>query len=132
MSELRWLRIVLCALAAFACGFVMVFGVVTVYAVIEGFKAMGQPDQALISAFAGKWAPITGLISGVVFSFLFALLAARKQRNRFMHGLMTGVVYGLLALVLGVLGGVSLNDFLGPVLIVLAAAAAGKLSARNE
>lgn len=132
MSELRWLRIVLCAMGAFVSGFVTIIGVVSVYAMIEGFKAMGQPDQSLINAFAQKWAPIVGLVAGALFSFLFALLAARKQSNRFMHGLMTGVVYGAAALVLGLLGGVSPNDFVGPLLIVLAGAAAGKLSARKE
>ena len=132
MSGLRWVRIILCALAAFVSAFVSVFGFVTVYAVKLGIEAQGPPDQALIQAFAGKWAPIVGPIAGVVFAFLFAWLAARTPQNRFMHGVMTGAIYGGVSLVLGVLGGVDLGAIVTPILIVLAGAAAGKLAARNE
>ncbi|MEM7192876.1 MAG: hypothetical protein AAF405_08460 [Pseudomonadota bacterium] len=132
MSGLRWVRIVVCALAAMVCAYIAVFGIVMVYAVMLGFEAMGQPDQAQINAFAGKWAPILGPIAGFVFAFLFGLLAARTPHNRFMHGLMTGVLFGGVSLVLGLLGDISVGTFLSPLLLVLGGAAAGKLAARKE
>lgn len=130
--SIRWLRVALCGAASVFTAFAAGFLVVAVYATFLGFRAMGPPDPAKIQAFAGAYAPWIGGVAAAVATFVFALLAARRQALRLLHGLLTGAVAALLSLAVTLaFGSPSPADALGFAIYVVAGAAAGWLSARR-
>ena len=124
LSQVKWGRVLLTALAVFILSFLLVFVIVTGYATYLAFQARGAPDQAMIQAFANQYAPWIGPISLILFTFLGAMRMARRVENAVgLHGLLVGVLAGLVNLIFD---GLSLSALTITVLTV----AAGWLGSR--
>ncbi len=129
LSQIKWVRVVLTALAVYIASFLTVFLIVTGYASYLGFQTRGAPDQAMIEAFASQYAPWIGPISLVLFTILGAMWLARRVGNAVeLHGLVLGVLVSLVSIIFDAL---SVSTLVTIVLTIGAGWLGSKLSARQ-
>lgn len=127
LSQIKWGRATLTALAVYIVSFLAVILVVTIYAL--GFQARGAPDQAMINAFANQYAPWIGPIALFVFATLGAMHVARRVDSVIpLHGVLVGMLAGLFNLLLD---GFSVNALVSLILAVGAGWLGTKLSAKR-
>ncbi len=120
LSQIRWWRITWTALTVYGASFLIVFLIVTAYALFLGFEARGAPDQAMIQAFANQYAPWLGPISLVMFTFLGAIwLGSFVKTGLQLHGLVLGALVSLVNIIFDI-SSLSLAT-LGITLLVIAA-----------
>jgi hypothetical protein len=99
LSQIKWGRVILTALAVDVISFITVFIVVTVYAGFLGFQARGAPDQAMIQSFANQYAPWIGPVSLILFTGLGARHVAKRVESALpLHGIILGALTGLVNL----------------------------------
>jgi len=115
-------RILLGGLLAFAGSFLLMFGIVTGYALKLGFEARGAPDQDRIQAFAESMGPTWGPVLLGLMVLAAAFWATRKAGGR--HALQ-GILVGLVAALPGL--ALSLPPSRSDLLAVAVALAAGWL-----
>ena len=100
LSQIKWVRVILTALVVYIASFITVFIVITAYATYLGFQARGAPDQNLITAFAGQYAPWIGPISLILFTFLASMLMGRRLDAAVQpNGIALGVFASLINLI---------------------------------
>ena len=100
-ARMRVGRILLGGVLAFLASFVLMFGIVSGYALKLGFEARGAPDQARIQAFAESIGPIWGPTSLALMTLIAAFWAMRKVGARHaLQGTLVGLVAALPGLVL--------------------------------
>lgn len=129
LSQIKWVRVVLTALAVYIASFLTVFLIVTLYASYLGFQARGAPDQAMIEAFASQYAPWIGPISLILFTILGAMWLARRVSNAVeLHGIVLGVLVSLVSIVFD---GLSVSTLVTIVLTIGAGWLGSRLSARQ-
>jgi hypothetical protein len=125
LSQIKWGRVILTALAVYILGFLAVFLVVTGYASVLAFQSRGAPDQALITGFANQFAPWIGPICLLLFTFLGARHLARRVNEALpLHGIILGALAGLINFALSGLEA-------GDLLVVALTIGAGWLGARK-
>ena len=125
LSQIKWVRVLLTALAVYLLSFLTVIVVVTGYATYLGFMARGAPDQAMIEAFANQSAPWVGPISLILFTFLGAMHVARRVTSALpLHGIVLGVLASLVNILLD---GFSLSALA----VTILTAAAGWLGSKS-
>jgi hypothetical protein len=98
LSDVRWGKVVLAAVAVIFLRIVVVFLVVTIYASYLGFQARGAPDQGMIAAFASSVSVWLTPLATVLLTFLAARWAARAVKN---GKPINGLVAGVLVVVIG-------------------------------
>jgi uncharacterized membrane protein len=109
LSQIKWGRVALTALAVYALSFLTVFLIVTGYATFLAFQARGAPDQNLIQTFANQYAPWIGPISLIVFTLFGAMRMSRRIETEIpLHGMLLGALTSLVNLLFDGLGLVSL------------------------
>lgn len=124
LSQIKWGRVTLTALAVYVLSFLTIFIVVTVYATSLAFQARGMPDQVMIQAFANQYAPWIGPISLILFTILGARHVARRVESAIpLHGIILGALTSLVNLISD---GLSLSTLLITILTI----AAGWLGSR--
>lgn len=129
LSQIKWGRVTLTALAVYIVSFLTVILVVTIYASYLGFQARGAPDQAMINAFANQYAPWIGPIALFIFTTLGAMHVARRVDSAIpLHGVLVGMLAGLFNLLLD---GFSLNALVSLILAVGAGWLGTKLSSKR-
>jgi len=128
LSQIKWGRVVLTALAVYIASFLTVFLIVTVYASYLGFQARGAPDQTMIMAFANQYAPWIGPISLIIFTILGAMWLARHAGNAVeLHGIVLGVMVSLVSFIFD---GLSVSTFVAIVLTIGAGWLGSRLSVK--
>lgn len=128
-SQIKWVRVVLTALAVYIVSFLTVILIVTGYASYLGFQARGAPDQTLITAFADQYAPWIGPISLILFTVFGAMHVARRVETAHpLHGMILGALAGLVNLLFD---GFSLNTLLSTILTIGAGWLGAKLTAKK-
>ena len=124
LSQIKWGRVTLTALAVYVLSFLTVFLIVTGYATFLAFQARGAPDQNLIGAFANQYAPWIGPINLILFTILGARHVARRVESAIpLHGIILGALTSLVNLVSD---GLSLSTLVITILTI----AAGWLGSR--
>ena len=109
LSQIKWGRVALTALAVYALSFLTVFLIVTGYATFLAFQARGAPDQNLIQAFANQYAPWIGPLSLIMFTFFGAMRMSRRVETEIpLHGMLLGALTSLVNLLFDGLGLASL------------------------
>ena len=98
LSDVRWGKVLLAALAVNILRIVVVFLVVTVYASYLGFQARGAPDQGMIDSFASSVSVWLTPLATVALTFFAARWAARGAKS---GKLLNGLVAGLLVVIIG-------------------------------
>jgi hypothetical protein len=98
LSDVRWGKVLLAAIAVILLRIAVVFFVVTIYASYLGFQARGAPDQRMISAFASSVSVWLTLLASVLLTFFAARWAARRAKS---GKLINGLVAGVLVVVVG-------------------------------
>ena len=100
LSQIRWGRVTLTALAVYILSFLTATLIVTGYATSLAFQARGAPDQTLITAFANQYAPWFGSISLILFTILGAMHITRRVDEAVeFHGIALGVLASLVNIV---------------------------------
>jgi hypothetical protein len=132
VSNVRWRPVLLAGLSAAGLTFGAVYLVVTVYAVLLGVQAQGEPDQAHIQRFAegvGAW---LGTVVGVLFTFGGAAWVARRVESATaaLHGVLVGGVVAVVGLAFG--GSLGIVEVVGAVLTVAAGWLGGRLGGRGR
>lgn len=126
LSQIKWGRVTLTALAVYVLSFLTIFIVVTVYATSLAFQARGMPDQVMIQAFANQYAPWIGPISLILFTILGARHVARRVESAIpLHGIILGALTSLVNLVSD---GLSLSTLLITILTIAAGWLGSRLS----
>lgn len=85
-------RPILYGVSAQLIAFLVSILVVSVYAIILAFQALGRPNQALINHFAAMTAPWVTLVTGIVLTFVFARKLSKTTSN---HSSKFRVVVGI-------------------------------------
>jgi thiamine transporter ThiT len=99
LSSVRWLRVLGAALAVIALSFLILTGIVAVYAFVLAFQARGAPDQSAISHFAARVSPKLMPWLEASLTCLAAVVVARRAGNAgATYGLFIGLLAGLLSL----------------------------------
>jgi hypothetical protein len=98
LSDIRWGKVLLAAVAVIVLRIVVVFLVVTIYASYLGFQARGAPDQGLIDSFAGSVSVWLTPLATVVLTFFAARWASRGSKT---GKLINGLVVGALVVIVG-------------------------------
>jgi len=99
LSSIRWLRVLSAALAVVALSFLLLTGIIAVYAFVLAFQARGAPDQSAISHFAARVSPKLMPWLEMFLTFFAAVMVARRaEKARAAHGLFIGILAGLLSL----------------------------------
>ena len=89
------------ALVAIVLSFLIVMGIITIYAFVLAFQARGAPDQSAINHFAAWISPRLVPWLEMLLTFLVALWVARgAEKAAAAHGLFIGVLAGVLSLAL--------------------------------
>jgi hypothetical protein len=100
LSSVRWLRILIAAVAVIAVSFLILMVIVTGYAFVLAFQVRGAPDQNAINHFAArvssKLMPWLEMFLTLVVSLI---IARRVGTASILHGLFIGILAGLLSLV---------------------------------
>ena len=100
-SRIRWLRVLVAALAVIALSFLVLTVIIAVYAFVLAFQARGAPDQNAINRFAAKVSPKLMPWLEMLLTLVVTLRVARRaERASVMHGLFIGTLAGLLSLAL--------------------------------
>jgi hypothetical protein len=129
LSQIKWGRVIITAVAVWALSILTAFIVVTVYAGYLGFQARGAPDQAMITAFADQYAPWVGVISFTLFTLLGAMwLARRVETAVLLHGILLGALASLVGIIID---GVSRSAFIVTILTITAGWLGAQLSSRK-
>ena len=129
LSQIKWGRVLVTALAVSVLSFLLVFIIVTGYATFLAFQARGAPDQAMIQAFANQYAPWIGPLSLILFTFLGAMYVARRVENAVaLHGVLVGALVSLVNLIFD---GLSLSALAITILTVAAGWLGSSLKVRR-
>jgi len=129
VSQIKWGRALLTGVVVYVLSFLLIFLIVSTYAMVLGIQARGAPDQTMIQAFANRHAPWIGPVCLVLFTFLGASwLARRVDAASQLHGLVVGILVGAINLILA---GFGISDLIATVLIVAAGWLGGNLAARH-
>ena len=129
LSQIKWGRVLVTALAVSILSFLLVFVIVTGYATFLAFQARGAPDQAMIQAFANQYAPWIGPLSLILFTFLGAIYVARRVEHAVaLHGVIVGVLASLVNLMFD---GLSLSALTITILTVAAGWLGSSLNVRR-
>ena len=100
-SGIRWLRVFGAALVVIVLSFLIVMGIVAIYAFVLAFQARGAPNQSAINHFAARISPRLMPWLEILLTFIVALWVARRaEKAAALHGLFIGVLAGLLSLTL--------------------------------
>ena len=99
LSSVRWLRILIAAVAVIAVSFLLLMVIIIGYAFVLAFQVRGAPDQNAINHFAAKVSPKLmpwlEMLSTLVVTFI---VARRAESASIVHGLFIGILAGLLSL----------------------------------
>jgi putative membrane protein (TIGR04086 family) len=98
LSDVRWGKVLLAAIAVIVLRVVAVFLVVTIYASYLGFQARGAPDQGLIDSFVSSVSVWLTPLATVLLTFFAARWAARGAKT---GKLINGLVAGALVVIIG-------------------------------
>jgi len=99
LSSIRWIRVLGAALSVIAVSFLILTGIVAVYAFLLAFQSRGAPDQSTISHFAAKVSPKLMPWLEVFLTFVAAVIVSRRaEEARSTHGFFIGILAGLLSL----------------------------------
>ena len=115
LSQIKWVCVLLTALAVTLLSFITVFVVVTAYASILAFQARGAPDMEMINAFANQYAPWIGPVSLIVFTVFGAIHVARRVDVPQINWIVLGALVSLINLLFG---GLSLGVLLTTILTI--------------
>jgi hypothetical protein len=98
-SRIQWLRVLVAAFAVIALSFLILMGIITVYAFVLAVQARGAPDQSAINHFASKVSPKLMPWLEMLLTLVAAFRVARRAgKASTMHGLFIGILAGLLSL----------------------------------
>lgn len=98
-SGIRWLRVLGAALVVIVLSFLIVMGIITIYAFVLAFHARGAPDQNAINHFAARISPKLIPWLEMLLTLIVALRVARRaEKAGVVHGLFIGILAGLLSL----------------------------------
>ena len=101
LSQIKWGRVILTALAVYVLSFLTIILVVTAYASYLGFQARGAPDQTMITTFVDQYAPWVGSINLIVLTLLGAMWMVRRIDVALpLHGIILGVLVSIVSIVL--------------------------------
>ena len=132
LSQIRWWRVTWTALTVYGASFLIVFLIVTAYALFLGFEARGAPDQTMIEAFASQYAPWLGPITLILFTFLGAIwLGSFVKTGLQLHGLVLGVLVSLVNMLFAGIGALSLVTLITTILVIAAGWLGGRLAHRR-
>ena len=99
-SRIRWSSLVIASVGVWALGFVLIAGVIFVYAFTLAWSARGAPDSSDIQRFANIAGPTWGPISGILLTVPGAIwLGRRAAPLQLMHGVLLGLIVGGVPLV---------------------------------
>jgi hypothetical protein len=100
LSSVRWLRILIAAVAVIAVSFLILMVIVTGYAFVLAFQVRGAPDQNAINHFAARVSPKLMPWLEMFLTLVVSLIIARRAGTAsILHGLFIGILAGLLSLV---------------------------------
>jgi hypothetical protein len=100
-SGIRWLRVFGAALVVVVVSFLIVMGMITIYAFVLAFQARGAPNQNAINHFAARISPRLIPWLEMLLTFIVAFWVARgAEKAAVVHGLFVGILAGLLSLAL--------------------------------
>jgi hypothetical protein len=100
LSSVRWLRILIAAVAVIAVSFLILMVIVTGYAFVLAFQVRGAPDQNAINHFAARISPKLMPWLEMFLTLVVSLIIARRAGTAgILHGLFIGILAGLLSLV---------------------------------
>ena len=98
-SGIRWLRVFGAAAAVIGMSFLILMGIVTVYALVLALQARGAPDQTAINHFAAGVSPKLMPWLEMLLTLLVAVrLARRTEEASVVTGLLVGILAGLMSL----------------------------------
>ena len=90
-SRIQWARVIYAALACESVPIISLFGIVTLYSLIQSVS-YGPPNDDQLDEFAHDAALIVGPLVGSLAAFVCSYLASRKLRGRFIsHGGLMGL-----------------------------------------
>ena len=69
LSQIKWGRALLTGVVVYVLSFLLIFLIVSTYAMVLGIQARGAPDQTMIQAFANRHAPWIGPVCLVLLRF---------------------------------------------------------------
>ena len=99
LSSVRWLRILIAAVAVIAVSFLILMVIVTVYTFVMAFQVRGAPDQNAINHFAARVSPKLMPWLEMFLTLVASLIIARRAGTAsILHGLFIGILAGLLSL----------------------------------
>jgi hypothetical protein len=99
LSSVRWLRILITAVAVVAVSFLILMVIITVYAFVLAFQVRGAPDQNAINHFAARISPKLMPWLEMLLTLVAAFIVARRAKTTgIIHGLFVGILAGLLSL----------------------------------
>jgi hypothetical protein len=100
LSSVRWLRILIAAVAVIAVSFLILIVIVTGYAFVLAFQVRGAPDQNAINHFAARVSPKLMPWLEMFLTLVVSLIIARRAGTAsILHGFFIGILAGLLSLV---------------------------------
>jgi len=99
LSSVRWLRIIIAAVAVIAVSFLILMAITTGYAFVLAFQVRGAPDQTAINHFAARISPKLMPWLEMFLTLVVSLTIARRGGTAsILHGLFIGILAGLLSL----------------------------------
>ena len=98
-SSVRWLRVLIAAIAVIAASFLILMVITTGYAFVLAFQVRGAPDQNAINHFAARISPKLMPWLEMFLTVVVSLISVRKAGTAsILHGLFIGILAGLLSL----------------------------------
>lgn len=99
--RIRWSSLAIAGVSVLALGFVLIAGVIFVYAFSLGWIARGAPDSSDIQQFANTVGPTFGPLAGIFLTVPGAIwLGRRAAPLQLLHGVLLGLIVGGVPLVL--------------------------------
>jgi hypothetical protein len=99
LSSVRWLRILIAAVAVIAVSFLLLMVIIIGYAFVLAFQVRGAPDQNAINHFAAKVSPkLMPWLEMLLTLVVTFIVARRAETASIVHGLFIGILAGLLSL----------------------------------
>ena len=99
LSSVRWLRILIAAVAVIAVSFLLLMVIITGYAFVLAFQVRGAPDQNAINHFAAKVSPkLMPWLEMLLTLVVTFIVARRAETASIVQGLFIGILAGLLSL----------------------------------
>jgi hypothetical protein len=120
-ASARWIRALGAAAAVIVLSFLVLMGVVLIYAFVLAFQALGVPDQAAINRFAATISPPMMPWLEALLTFLLAWRGSRAAGASKVDGVLVGVLAGLLSTAVVLAFGGSLGLRSVGMLVVLSA-----------